>query len=57
VSGENGGYAPLPEAHKAPDYQETARRAIKEMHRQVGPLVTDEQDCVSREVSASVRDS
>jgi len=28
---------------KAPDYPEAARRAIKEMHRQVGPLVTDEQ--------------
>jgi len=28
---------------KAPDYPETARCAIREMHRQVGPLVTDEQ--------------
>ncbi len=27
---------------KAPDYPEAARRAIKEMHRQVGPLVLDE---------------
>jgi putative pyruvate formate lyase activating enzyme len=26
---------------KAPDYPETARRAIKEMHRQVGPLLLD----------------
>ncbi len=26
---------------KAPDYPETARSAIKEMHRQVGPLVID----------------
>jgi putative pyruvate formate lyase activating enzyme len=28
---------------KAPDYPEAARRAIKEMHRQVGTLVIDEQ--------------
>ena len=28
---------------KAPDYPETARRAIREMHRQVGPLIIDEQ--------------
>ncbi len=27
---------------KAPDYPEAARRAIREMHDQVGPLVTDE---------------
>ncbi|HVP51350.1 MAG TPA: radical SAM protein, partial [Terriglobales bacterium] len=27
---------------RAPDYPETARRAIKEMHRQVGPLTVDE---------------
>ncbi|HXY14236.1 MAG TPA: radical SAM protein [Terriglobales bacterium] len=27
---------------KAPEYPDIARRAIKEMHRQVGPLVTDE---------------
>lgn len=26
---------------RAPDYPETARRAIKEMHRQVGPLLVD----------------
>src|SRR5215475_13991746 len=31
---------------KAPDYPETAQRAIKEMHRQVGPLVTDEHGVV-----------
>jgi len=35
---------------KAPDYPETARRAIKEMHRQVGPLVTDEQGVALRGV-------
>ncbi len=28
---------------KAPDYPEAARCAIKEMHRQVGPLLVDEQ--------------
>lgn len=28
---------------KAPDYPEVARRTIKEMHRQVGELVTDEE--------------
>jgi putative pyruvate formate lyase activating enzyme len=33
---------------KAPDYPEAARRAIKEMHRQVGPLVTDEQGVALR---------
>ena len=27
---------------RAPNYPEAARRAIKEMHRQVGPLVVDE---------------
>ncbi len=35
---------------KAADYPETARRAIKEMHRQVGPLVTDEQGIALRGV-------
>ncbi len=35
---------------KAPDYPETARRAIKEMHRQVGPLITDEQGIALRGV-------
>ena len=35
---------------KAPDYPETARRAINEMHRQVGPLVTDEQGVALRGV-------
>jgi len=35
---------------KAPDYPEAARRAIKEMHRQVGPLVTDEQGVALRGV-------
>jgi putative pyruvate formate lyase activating enzyme len=35
---------------KAPDYPETARRAIREMHRQVGPLVTDEQGVALRGV-------
>jgi putative pyruvate formate lyase activating enzyme len=35
---------------KAPDYPETARRAIREMHRQVGPLVTDEQGIARRGV-------
>jgi putative pyruvate formate lyase activating enzyme len=35
---------------KAPDYPETARRAIKEMHRQVGPLVADEQGVALRGV-------
>jgi len=33
---------------KAPDYPEAARRAIKEMHRQVGPLVTDEDGVARR---------
>ena len=33
---------------KAPDYPEAARRAIREMHRQVGPLVTDEQGVALR---------
>jgi len=33
---------------KAPDYPEVARRAIREMHRQVGPLVTDEQGIALR---------
>ena len=35
---------------KAPDYPGTARRAIKEMHRQVGPLVTDEHGIAMRGV-------
>ena len=35
---------------KAPDYPETARRAIREMHRQVGPLVTDEHGIALRGV-------
>ncbi|MGA2237159.1 MAG: radical SAM protein [Terriglobales bacterium] len=35
---------------KAPDYPEAARRAIKEMHRQVGTLVTDEQGVALRGV-------
>jgi len=35
---------------KAPDYPETARRAIREMHRQVGPLVTDEHGIAVRGV-------
>ena len=35
---------------KAPDYPEAARRAIHEMHRQVGPLVMDEQGIALRGV-------
>lgn len=35
---------------KAPDYPETARRAIKEMHRQVGSLVSDEHGIALRGV-------
>ncbi len=35
---------------KAPDYPETARSAIKEMHRQVGPLVIDEHGMAVRGV-------
>jgi putative pyruvate formate lyase activating enzyme len=35
---------------KAPDYPETARRAIQEMHRQVGPLVIDEHGIALRGV-------
>ena len=35
---------------KAPDYPEAARRAIREMHRQVGPLVMDEQGIALRGV-------
>ena len=35
---------------KAPDYPDTARRAIKKMHRQVGPLVTDEDGIAMRGV-------
>jgi putative pyruvate formate lyase activating enzyme len=35
---------------KAPDYPEAARSAIREMHRQVGPLVTDEQGVALRGV-------
>jgi putative pyruvate formate lyase activating enzyme len=33
---------------KAPDYPEVARHAIKEMHRQVGPLVTDKNGVALR---------
>ena len=33
---------------KAPDYPETARRALKEMHRQVGDLVTDKAGIACR---------
>jgi len=35
---------------KAPDYPEAARRAIREMHRQVGMLVMDEQGIALRGV-------
>lgn len=35
---------------KAPDYPDTTRRAIQEMHRQVGPLVTDEHGIALRGV-------
>jgi len=35
---------------RAPDYPETARRAIKAMHRQVGPLVLDENGLALRGV-------
>lgn len=35
---------------KAPEYPDTAQRAIKEMHRQVGPLVTDEHGVALRGV-------
>jgi putative pyruvate formate lyase activating enzyme len=35
---------------RAPDYPEAARRAIREMHRQVGPLVVDEQGLALRGV-------
>ena len=35
---------------KAPDYPETARSAIKEMHRQVGPLAVDEEGIALRGV-------
>jgi putative pyruvate formate lyase activating enzyme len=35
---------------KAPDYPDVARRAIAEMHRQVGPLVTDENGIAKRGV-------
>jgi len=35
---------------RAPDYPEAARRAIREMHRQVGPLVFDEQGLALRGV-------
>jgi putative pyruvate formate lyase activating enzyme len=35
---------------KAPDYPEAARRAIRQMHRQVGPLVTDEHGVALRGV-------
>ena len=33
---------------KAPDYPEAARRVIREMHRQVGPLVMDEHGLAKR---------
>jgi putative pyruvate formate lyase activating enzyme len=35
---------------RAPDYPETARRAIREMHRQAGPLVVDENGLALRGV-------
>jgi len=35
---------------KAPDYPEVARRAIQEMHRQVGPLILDEHGLALRGV-------
>jgi putative pyruvate formate lyase activating enzyme len=35
---------------KAPDYPDVARRAIREMHRQVGPLLTDENEVAQRGV-------
>jgi putative pyruvate formate lyase activating enzyme len=35
---------------RAPNYPEAARRAIKEMHRQVGPLVVDEDGLALRGV-------
>jgi len=35
---------------RAPDYPEAARRAIKEMHRQVGSLVVDEEGLALRGV-------
>lgn len=35
---------------KAPNYPEAARRAIREMHRQVGPLVVDEEGLALRGV-------
>jgi putative pyruvate formate lyase activating enzyme len=40
--------APAKEYCSAPDYPETARRAIKEMHRQVGDLVLDEGGIATR---------
>jgi putative pyruvate formate lyase activating enzyme len=33
---------------KAPDYPDAARNAIREMHRQVGPLVMDERGLAKR---------
>jgi len=33
---------------RAPDYPEVARQAIKEMHRQVGPLVVDDEGVARR---------
>jgi len=35
---------------KAPDYPEVARAAIREMHRQVGPLIVDERGIAQRGV-------
>jgi putative pyruvate formate lyase activating enzyme len=40
--------APAGEYCNSPDYPETARRAIKEMHRQVGDLVLDERGIAMR---------
>jgi putative pyruvate formate lyase activating enzyme len=39
---------PAEEYCSAPDYPETARRAIKEMHRQVGDLILDERGIAMR---------
>jgi putative pyruvate formate lyase activating enzyme len=40
--------APAKRYLKAPDYPEVARAAIREMHRQVGPLVVDEDGLARR---------